>query len=145
MFGKEVNKTKVKEGKTEAEQNLCTKTEIAGGDVCGAGTRGSGPGQDQGLNEQPPVAVDSSGDVWVGDLERLEEFNEKGEYVTEVQLPGAGVVESLAVDASGDFYLKSSGVPGVRKLEPDESSRRPLSRARRSRPPQRRRPGPRDG
>ena len=66
-----------------------------------------GTGQDQGLNEQPPVAVDSSGDVWVGDLERLEEFNEKGEYVTEVQLPGAGVVESLAVDASGDFYLKS--------------------------------------
>ncbi|MCW2989066.1 MAG: hypothetical protein JWM24_2004 [Solirubrobacterales bacterium] len=86
----------------------CTKAELEAGDTCGAGAPGPGPGQFSRENE--PLAFDSSGNLWVGDKDRLEQFSPEGEYLSEVSLPGAGEVNGLAVDPfSGDFYtLKPS-------------------------------------
>jgi hypothetical protein len=124
MFGKEVNVTNVQLRQSEeaasepvtvtpAEEDVCS---AASGNTCGAGTFGPGPGQLQ--NQEAPVVVDSSGDVWVGDVDRLEHFSADGVFLSEVSLLGAGVVQSLAVDSGGDLYVKSSELPGVRKLDP---------------------------
>jgi hypothetical protein len=123
MFGKEVNVTNVQLRQSEeaasepvtvtpAEEDVCS---AASGNACGAGTFGPGPGQLQ--NQEAPVVVDSSGDVWVGDVDRLEHFSADGVFLSEVSLLGAGVVQSLAVDSGGDLYVKSSELPGVRKLD----------------------------
>ena len=119
MFGKEVNKTAVKDHGSEAEQNICT---AASHDECGAGVQGSGPGEF--ATKHNPVTVDASGHVWLGDDERLEEFSSAGALLDEVALsalPGSGAVVGLAVEGSpplaGDFYLRSSELAGVRKLE----------------------------
>jgi hypothetical protein len=98
--------------------NLCTAEYVKEGDICGQGTPGSGQGE---LSLQYiPLAVDASGNVWVGDKERIEEFNgSTGGFVSEVSLPGYGEIRSLAVDASGNFYVLGSAVSGARKLAPD--------------------------
>jgi hypothetical protein len=119
MFGTGVNKTAVAEGRV-SEENVCPAVGHPK-DECGAGERGTGHGQfETGDN---PVAVDASGDVWVGDEERLEEFSAAGVLLRELTLPGVGVVESFAVEGTpplaGDFYVKGSGMAGVRKLDGD--------------------------
>lgn len=124
MFGGQVNVTKVEEkaeGKavSEAEENLCT---AASGDTCGEGHEGTGPGQFgtlSGTGVQPGlfIAVDSLGTVYVGDVNRIEEFNPEGEYQAEIPLPGAGKVTALAVSANGDVYVESQAVSGVREYE----------------------------
>jgi hypothetical protein len=91
MFGKEVDKT------TKAD--VCT---AASGDECGAGKALLG-------GNHPPLAVDSSGHVWIGGIDRLTQFNESGESLSEVKLPGYGEITGLAVDASGDFYVLTPG------------------------------------
>jgi hypothetical protein len=124
MFGREVNATNVQLRQSEeaasepvtvtpAKEDVCS---AASGNTCGAGTFGSGPGQFE--NQEAPVVVDSSGDVWVGDVNRLEHFSADGVFLSEVSLLGAGVIQSLAVDSAGDLYVKSSELPGVRKLDP---------------------------
>lgn len=65
------------------------------------GTRGSGPGQ---LDGRMPLAVDSSGDVWVGDVNRIQRFSGTGGYLSEVSLPGAGEFTGIAADSVGDIY-----------------------------------------
>ena len=128
VFGGEVNETAVakrrkQEAKSEPvtvtreEEDLCTSSEQSAGEQCGQGQRGSGPGSFGG--ERTPVAVDQEGHVWVGDVGRVEEFGAAGEFLGEVKLPGAGEVQSLAIDAFGDLYVVSSEVAGVRKLEPN--------------------------
>lgn len=94
IFGHEVDKT--------THANLCTQANLKAGDTCGAGVLGSGPGQFS--NQRMPLALDSSGDVWVGDKNRAEKFGPEGEFLTEVALSGTGEIEALAVDAAGDFY-----------------------------------------
>jgi hypothetical protein len=96
---------------------VCTAAEVAAGDSCEAGARGSEGGQFSGGND--PLAVDSAGHLWAGDDERLEEFSAAGEFLAEVKLPGAGEVTALGVDPSGDFYVLSTGVAGVQKLKSD--------------------------
>jgi hypothetical protein len=110
LFGGDVNKT--------TGEDVCTKAQIEGGDTCGAGTPGSGPGE---LSNpfSNPVSVDSLGDVWVADIDRVEEFSSAGAFMFEAGLAGAGEVQSLAVDPSGDLFIKSALVAGVRKLAPD--------------------------
>jgi hypothetical protein len=110
IFGGGVNET--------TGEDVCAKAQIESGDTCGAGTPGSGPGE---LSNPfgNPVSVDSLGDVWVGDIGRLEEFSSTGAFISEAELAGAGEVQSLAVDASGDLFVKSALVAGVRKVAPD--------------------------
>lgn len=131
MFGGQVNKTKVEEGKPAAEQDLCTAGELEAGDVCGAGVPGSGPsefakGWDQQGNNS--LAVGPDGTVYVGDRGRIEEFEPSGAFSGAVTLPLGGgeeptFVNALAVDSNGDIYAHSETstccrVPGVREFGP---------------------------
>jgi hypothetical protein len=92
----------------------------ASGDTCQAGSPDSGEG---GFSQgsQMPVAVGSSGEVWVGDLDRAEEFSPEGAFMNkEAPLSGAGTVEALALEktlAGEDLYVLSSGVAGAQKVE----------------------------
>jgi hypothetical protein len=113
-FGGEVNKTKVEAKASEAEQNVCT---AASGDECQAGTEGSGPGQFQGL-EHNAIAVGPTGTVYVGDTERVQEFSAGGALEETIALPaGSGAVQALAVDSSGEIYVLSSELHGVREYD----------------------------
>jgi hypothetical protein len=90
----------------------------ASGDTCQAGSPDSGAG---GFSERGslPVAVGSSGEVWVGDVERAEQFSSEGAFAKEVPLAGAGTVAALALEkalAGEDLYVLSSKVAGVQKV-----------------------------
>ncbi|HXS46528.1 MAG TPA: hypothetical protein VN756_03595, partial [Solirubrobacterales bacterium] len=112
MIGMNVNKTKEAEaGATQAEKNICT---AASGDTCGKGASGTGPNE---FSNPRAIAVDSSGVVWVGDTDRLTSFSSSGAAGSEIALPGGGDTSSLALDSSGNFYVKSESLPGIRKLE----------------------------
>lgn len=114
MVGKDVNETKVAEGgATQAEKDICT---AASGDTCGRGSSGTGPNEFSNSGGLSP-AVDSSGVVWVGDTNRLISFSSAGAPDTAIALAGAGNTDSLALDSSGDFYIKSGSFAGIRKLE----------------------------
>ncbi len=113
-FGGEVNRTKDEEaGSTAAEKDVCT---AASGDECVAGVPGSEPGQFE-LERGGILAVDSSGTVYVGDANRVQELSEAGGILREIRLPGAGSTTGVAVDTSGDVYVSSSALPGIRRYE----------------------------
>jgi hypothetical protein len=95
---------------------------------------GTGPGQLSG--EAHPLAVDASGDLWVGDVGRLEEFSELGGLLSEVPLAGAGTISGLAIDTDpsspsfGDFYTVKPPTRGsleVQALAPPVSGTYTLS------------------
>jgi NHL repeat len=120
MFGGEVNKTKSAEGGTsEAERNRCTKAQLEGGDVCGIGTAGAGQGQ-FGTGFASGIALGSSGEVFVGDVERIQRFNAEGEYQASVPVSGKTVFHLAVAPGSGDLYAvlgaPSNTEPGVHKL-----------------------------
>jgi len=113
MVGKNVNKTKEAEaGATQAEKDFCA---VSSGDICGNGESGTAANEFSGFSM--PLAVDSAGIVWVGDYERIVSFDPSGTPGTEIPLPGAGDTKSLAINSSGDFYVRSENFVGVRKLE----------------------------
>lgn len=117
MFGGEVNKTKSAEpGSSEAERNLCTKAQVEAGDVCGAGTSGNGKGQFSTGSVGNYIAFNPvSGTIFVGDNDRIQEFDLTGAYKSELPLPGA-TVQALEIDAAGRLYVVLSGKPNVLKL-----------------------------
>jgi hypothetical protein len=96
--------------------NLCTAAFIAGGDTCGAGVSGSGGGEFVGL-EGKSIAVDSAGDIYVGDEDRIQRFGPGGAVEAQILLPGVGFPNSLAVDSAGDLYVHSFGLSGVHKYD----------------------------
>ena len=114
MVGKNVNKTKREEaGATQAEKDICT---ASSGDVCRSGDSGTGANEFSGA--VLPLAVSSSGVVWVGDKNRLVSFDSNGSPGAEIAVSGgAGDTVSLALDSAGHFYVKSDSLPGIRKLE----------------------------
>ena len=85
-FGKDVNKTQVEKGGTEAQRNVCT---AASGDICQVGKAGSANGQ---LSAPEGAAVDYEGNVWVADTGngRLQVFTLAGEFVKVVGSKGSG-------------------------------------------------------
>jgi hypothetical protein len=103
MFGGEVNAT--------TKGNVCVA-----GEACQAGVEGAGPEQFQATSGNS-IAVDGAGVVYVGDVNRVQEFSATGAVVGEVSLPGAGAIEQLAVDFAKDLYVKSSELTGVRKYD----------------------------
>jgi hypothetical protein len=115
MVGKGVDKT--------TGAGICRKEDIPpeGTDECGAGAAGSGPGE---LATPYSLAIDPAGDVWVGDTDRLVEFEADGAPGGEIPLPGAGDTKALAIDSAGDFYVKSASasLPGIRKLAGPEAA-----------------------
>jgi hypothetical protein len=113
---------------------VCTAADIAAGDLCLRGIGGAGAGQLQGEGE--PLALDASGNLWAGGVERLQEFSSTGVPLAEVPLPGAGEVTSLAIDTDhaspsfGDFYtLKphGNGVDEEQRFTPPASGTYTLS------------------
>ncbi len=88
---------------------------LAGG-ACRAGTGGSGPGEFEQLSGGS-IAVDAAGNVFVGDLNRVQEFSPGGAPVAQIALPGSGVIGAIAVDSSGDVYVHGGELSGVRKFE----------------------------
>lgn len=112
MFGGEVNKT--------TGEDVCTKAQLEVGNVCGVGTTGTTQGQFGDWRVGSFIAVGPTGIIYVGDVERIEQFNSDGTFKAEISLPGDGTIESLAVDPSGNLYIRSSvegsPVPGVHKL-----------------------------
>jgi hypothetical protein len=91
MFGKEVN---------ENGADVCVA-----GEKCRAGKAGSGDGEFNTM--KGAVAVGPSGDVFVGDRERVQEFSPEGVFVASFAV-GSGYTKSLAVDGVGDMYVVSN-------------------------------------
>ena len=117
MFGANVNKTKVDESAPQAQRNLCTE---ASGDVCQAGTTGSGDGEFGAWAVGSFIAADPLGSgtkIYVGDQGRVQEFEPNGSFIKELPLPGE-TVKSLAVEAAGNLYLALEGKNEIRKLDP---------------------------
>ncbi len=103
MFGGKVNVT--------TKGNVCFS-----GETCQAGVQGKASGEFTGLTGQS-IAIDATGTVYVGDENRVQLFSEAGAVTGEIALPGAGLIEGLAVDSSKDIYVSSSKKLGVRKYD----------------------------
>ena len=94
-------------GKGEAKFEICTSS-------CRAGISGSGSGQ---FNTPTGIAVDPRGNVWVVDHEnnRVEEFNEKGEYQSSLAAKGREWTvrgpEGVSV-SDGNVYVTDTGTIG---------------------------------
>jgi sugar lactone lactonase YvrE len=76
------------------------------------GSTGTGNGQ---FSHPAGIAVDSAGNVWVADSNnnRIEEFNEKGEFLKAVGSIGTGAGQfthpkSIAIDPKGNFWVADS-------------------------------------
>ncbi len=87
------------------------------GEACRAGTEGSEHGEFERLREGGGVAVDAAGNVFVGDLNRVQEFSSGGVFAAQVTLPGVGSIGAVAIDSSGDVYVGGLEAGGVRKFE----------------------------
>lgn len=108
-FGKDVNKTKVEGGGSEADRNICT---AASGNVCKAGVAGSALGQ---LSAPRGIAVTSSGNIWVADTanNRLQKFSSSGTYLNKISLLGTeGQLKEpsgVAVGPDGSIWAADTG------------------------------------
>lgn len=109
MFGKDVNET--------TGANVCTEQEIKNSGVkCKAGVQEAEGGKEpsafnflEGETNQL-LAVGPSHTVYVGDEHRVQEFEEDGEFKTEISLTSISStldnrVIALAVDTAGNTYL----------------------------------------
>jgi streptogramin lyase/subtilisin family serine protease len=84
------------------------------------GSYGTGNGQ---FKEPRGITVDPSGNVWVSDinLNRIQKFNSKGEYVCQVGTSGSGNGQfkkprGLAADASGNVWVADEGNNRLQKI-----------------------------
>jgi DNA-binding beta-propeller fold protein YncE len=115
MFGGDVNKTKADEAAPEAQRNICT---AASGDVCQAGTEGTGNGQfGTWLIVGSYIAVGPGDRIYVGDVGRIQYFNTSGEVQGQVaaNIGPAERVRSLAVGPTGIVYAAFEGQKDVRR------------------------------
>ncbi len=97
-------------------EDVCTASEIS---ACQQGTEGAGDGE---FSSPTYVAVGPGGDVYVGDKARVEVFLPSGvwkENISLSALSSEGSVVALAVNSTGDVYVKDRGVPAVREFEPN--------------------------
>lgn len=100
MFGGGVNQT--------TGGDVCSKADLEGGDLCGAGAKGSGDGQfstNPFVGTDNNLAVSPTDTVYVGAKDRIQEFDAGGSYLGSVALPEEGYARSLAVDSSGVLYF----------------------------------------
>jgi hypothetical protein len=109
MFGGGVNAT--------TGGNVCVA-----GEACKDGTLGILDGQFEWAYRGSYIAVGPGGAVYVGDRARVEVFEPSGAWRENISLAGlssTSQVTALAVDASGDMFVKDREVSGVRELEPN--------------------------
>ena len=116
MFGGGVDKT--------TGANVCARADLEAGDVCGAGTTGSEPGQFGAVQAVGDyIEVDAANHVYVGDVGRIQRFDSEGAVEPGAQITLAGEsVNSLAIDAAGNLYVtyinsSNNNKPNVRKLD----------------------------
>jgi hypothetical protein len=119
VSGGDVNKTKVEEGKSQAERDVCT---AISGDVCGAGSSGSGPGEFLIENVLGVggdyIDVGPDGTLFVADKGRIQEFEPSGDFKAEFDLPLDRNPGGLAVDpASGRIYFAFSQEEAISSAE----------------------------
>ena len=93
--------------------NVCTAQFVAEGDICGAGTSGTGPGEfaieNVSVVTHNYLAVGPEGTVYVADKGRIQAFGEDGSFKYSLPLPGSGNPGALAVDpSSGDLFFTFS-------------------------------------
>lgn len=111
-FGFKVNQTK--EAGTEAEANLCT---AASGDVCQAGSAGSGPGRVGGSEYVRRMAVCPAGnEVFLGEGKEVQVFEGSGGF-KEVIAGLPANIRALASDGACDLYAAFQGENEVLKLK----------------------------
>jgi YD repeat-containing protein len=103
----------------KAEFEICTTG-------CKAGIAGSGNGQ---FSAPRGIAVGANDTVWVADNSnnRVEEFNEKSEYVTQFGSKGTGngqfkEPKGIAVDASGNVWVADSVNNRVQEFTPSTTT-----------------------
>lgn len=107
-FGKEVNETKA--------TNICTQPEVETEHVkCKAGTAGTGEDEFEWGAFGSFMAVGATGTVYVGDENRIQEFEPTGQRKGQITLTGAGGTTALAIDSGGNLYAVSQALQGVRK------------------------------
>jgi hypothetical protein len=116
-FGGEVNEGKDDTpGATEAEKNVCVV-----GEKCRQGTGGTADGHFESLSEGNNIAVGPGGLVYVGDTGRVQVFEPSAVWKEAISLSGlssTGKVTALAVDSSGDVFVKDGEAAGVHEFEP---------------------------
>jgi hypothetical protein len=134
-FGRQVNLTKVhlreqQEAASEpvtvtsAEENICA---ASSGDSCGPGVKGGGDeefGGEGQLYEEPHenfLAVGPEDSIYVGGQGLIQRYRPDGSFASSISLPGV-VVESLAVDESGDLFVAEAGENNTVKLSPSGSA-----------------------
>jgi DNA-binding beta-propeller fold protein YncE len=117
MFGGEVDKT--------TKANLCTKADLEGGDECGAGVPGTGPGEFSNSLSGNYLTYNSVTDTtFVGDTDRIEEFNLDGTFKSQISFEGdlqafdGRSVDALASDSAGNLYLALQNTENLYKLSP---------------------------
>ena len=123
MFGGEVNET--------TKANLCTKADLEGGEECGVGVTGMDPGQFSKPRGGNYIAYNPATDtVFVGDVDRIEEFDTDGTFKAQIPFEGAlqafdgRSVIAMAADSAGNLYLGFGNTKDLYKLS---SSGEPLS------------------
>lgn len=107
MFGGHVNKNGT---------DVCVA-----GEECQAGSSGTEDGEFEWDYRRAYIAVGPGGDVYVGDRARVQIFLPTGAWNENLSLgalSATGRVSALAVNSSGDVYVKDEGVPGIREFEP---------------------------
>jgi hypothetical protein len=105
MFGGEVNEA--------TKGNVCLA-----GEKCQAGIEGTENGQfELHSMEGIYIAVGSTGTVYVGDENRVQEFSPDGVYESQLTLAGAGHTRYLAVDSFEDLYVKSDELSGIQEYD----------------------------
>jgi YD repeat-containing protein len=98
----------------EAKFEICTSS-------CRAGTAGSGAGQ---VHIPTGITVDPSGNVWVvdGENDRVEEFKENGEYLSQFGSKGTGSGQLTAPEgvtiSDGEVYVTDTGNDRVEAFSP---------------------------
>ncbi len=118
MLGSKVNKTKEEAAAPEAEQNRCP---VDPGDVCQAGLEGNGPGAFKwAFPAGDWIDTGPDGTLYVGDFDRVQEFNPDGTYESELSpLPEARPVQALAIDpSSGITYISLNHASSFSKEAP---------------------------
>jgi NHL repeat/WD40-like Beta Propeller Repeat len=91
------------------------------GDVCKYGGR-NGNGANGTFGGWPEradlIAVDAAGTVYVGDVNRVQKFSSEGAYTGQINVPGGGRTQAVAVDSSDNTYVISEEVSGVQEFNP---------------------------
>jgi hypothetical protein len=105
MIGKGVNAT--------TSGDVCLS-----GESCQAGEPGSEAGAFEIAESSDYLAVSASGELYVGDANRVQKFNRAGAFVGQITLKGIGSITSLAVAPSGGVYVEASEIGGVHEYAP---------------------------